>query len=124
MTKSKADLQTKLDEAKGKRTALAPTDPDNATPCPCCQKMIIVDKLWEGKYVLKEAPKKKGSAAQIKEANMKIAELDGEIARLAGDMMAKDSAISDANYKIRRIDRKSTRLNSSHIQKSRMPSSA
>ena len=32
--------------------------------------------------------------------------------------------ICDANPAVRRLDRKSTRLNSSHIQKSRMPSSA
>ena len=34
------------------------------------------------------------------------------------------SASSEKNYGIINIDRKSTRLNSSHIQKSRMPSSA
>ena len=35
-----------------------------------------------------------------------------------------DAALPPATFQIEKVDRKSTRLNSSHIQKSRMPSSA
>ena len=40
---------------------------------------------------------------------------------LAAKNIAKQEKLADRGY---RLDRKSTRLNSSHIQKSRMPSSA
>ena len=42
----------------------------------------------------------------------------------AAKMKADDPKVKEANAKLTEADRKSTRLNSSHIQKSRMPSSA
>ena len=68
----------------------------------------------------------------MKEANGKLEEegiqvleqLDQEQARLAQTEAQVETLKANMVQETARVDRKSTRLNSSHIQKSRMPSSA
>ena len=60
-----------------------------------------------------------GSANDVRTAEAQIAGCE-ECTRLDVDL----KAIASATRALGRSDRKSTRLNSSHIQKSRMPSSA
>ena len=67
--------------------------------------------------------------AQISDGIIKIGVLNDQSSLYAdlagqGSVVAAKMAVEDFGAEKKGLDRKSTRLNSSHIQKSRMPSSA
>ena len=61
----------------------------------------------------------------VSDADRQIADLESQYRNIAAAKPKKQKAWKQGlNFGLQALDRKSTRLNSSHIQKSRMPSSA
>ena len=104
---------------------------------------VVADNFWaalKGRRALKvewdEGPIAQVSSATIRRDYAAAAKQPGQVARNDGDaekVLAAGGKVLDAVYQVPFLehacmepmkDRKSTRLNSSHIQKSRMPSSA
>ena len=67
---------------------------------------------------------KPGVAVQTRELNQLQSVLQNQIERFGDHVFKSGTIVSGVNFSYMPTDRKSTRLNSSHSQQSRMPSSA
>ena len=64
------------------------------------------------------------SYSKFPDCEVQVSEPEEAYVRFANNGITTSGLVTERSIGIRSTDRKSTRLNSSHIQKSRMPSSA
>ena len=84
-----------LENAQAARRGL-PAVADNAQPCPHCGRSVLVDQPYKGAPVLKVAAIEAVDAATLKARRLAIADADGTVERLKGEMTDAETALSQA----------------------------
>jgi len=84
-----------LENAQAARRGL-PAVTDNAQPCPHCGRSVLVDQPYKGAPVLKVAAIEAVDAATLKARRLAIADADGTVERLKGEMTDAETALSQA----------------------------
>ena len=84
-----------LENAQAARRGL-PAVADNAQPCPHCGRSVLVDPPYKGAPVLKVAAIEAVDAATLKARRLAIADADGTVERLKGEMTDAETALSQA----------------------------
>lgn len=84
-----------LQDAQAARRGL-PAVTDNAQPCPHCGNSVLVDQPYKGAPVLKIAAVEAVDAATLKARRLAIADADGTVERLKGELTDAETALSQA----------------------------
>lgn len=84
-----------LENAQAARRGL-PAVTDNAQPCPHCGNAVLVDQPYKGAPVLKVAAVEAVDAATLKARRLAIADADGTVERLKGELTDAETALSQA----------------------------
>lgn len=84
-----------LENAQAARRGL-PAVTDNPQPCPHCGRPVLVDQPYKGAPVLKVAAIEAVDAATLKARRLAIADADGTVERLKGELTDAETALSQA----------------------------